>query len=278
MSRNVSFEDPLLNPSTLSISVAPASQTQKEPEHTQARRSLQVDDGPIPFQTTSSDTSSIFSPPPFPAQAKAVDFTGQEGTHEKAELGAAKANPGFVDPLTAALQSQGDDNSMTPQAAGAGAGAIENKRISTRIASPNINTANSTMPSEFPTHLASPPLPQRPSATFSPAHPPLTTSGIHVPSSLDSGTSFDGGVANRTLESTDINPPPQVPSVGFSGSKRSDSTDMVNQDLKSPVQEGSGRHFFHGTSLHSAQSSMSGPPGSPLQIRPVVQERESFVG
>ncbi|KAF9355645.1 hypothetical protein BGX34_010328 [Mortierella sp. NVP85] len=100
MSRNVSFEDPLLNPSTLSISVAPASQTQKEPEHTQARRSLQVDDGPIPFQTTSSDTSSIFSPPPFPAQAKAVDFSGQEGAHEKAESGAAKANPAKVNMTT----------------------------------------------------------------------------------------------------------------------------------------------------------------------------------
>lgn len=304
MSRGVPFEDPLLNPST----PEPVLQAQKEPGQTQPRQSLQVDDGPIPFQTTSGvESPPVFSPPPFPTQPKVVAPIPQLAVPLKteAETEARKASAIFVDPLTAALESQEPD---TPRALpGAGASPI-GKRSSTRVPSPNVNipATNNTIPTEFPTHLASPPLPQRPIANASNTFQPLSSALKPSPASgtplsvstSGSGMSIDNSVSYPSLESTDaslsqlpsafgLSPPIQSPSQsGIStpasqqwirGHGAKDSSDMVQQDLKSPVLEVTQRHPFQETP-RSSQSSVSGFQVNPLRINSIEQGRDHVAG
>ncbi|KAF9134295.1 Trafficking protein particle complex subunit 12 [Mortierella sp. 14UC] len=176
MSRSVPFEDPLLHPPSPPVGPESTTGTRKQPDPAKSPLTAQVDDGPIPFQTTpSADSSSIFAPPPFKPQANRATATPSpqplaantitKPTTTTASVTSKPAQPDFVDPLSAASS---DDNLTNNSSAGSltnRANSNNNpKRNSGRIASPSIGipVPNNSMPTEFPTHLASPPLPQRP--------------------------------------------------------------------------------------------------------------------
>ncbi|KAG0201372.1 hypothetical protein BGX33_010352 [Mortierella sp. NVP41] len=225
MSRSVPFEDPLLHPPSPPVPEATIG-AKKQPEPVKSPLSGQVDDGPIPFQTTSSaDSSSIFTPPPFrgqtpratatpPPQPPAVNTKTTVATTTAGEMKPA-AQPDFVDPLSAASSNEEFASSNSTGSLTTGGGAAGNpKRNSARLTSPSIGipVSNNSMPTEFPTHLASPPLPQRPPTVggttfsafqaFSTALNPSTTAA-GTPASVaisESGTPAPGGTSDLILD------------------------------------------------------------------------------
>ncbi|KAI7828759.1 hypothetical protein BC939DRAFT_49739 [Gamsiella multidivaricata] len=330
MSRNVPFEDPLLHPPTPPIAPKTAIETQQDQAQQQQHlHTQQVDDGPIPFQSSSSaDTSAVFSPPPFPAQSAAAVATPPL---------VAKATPDFVDPLTAAaLEDQdGHGHSRTSIVTESRTGTERIGSSSTVLQAPSPNISipanNNSMPTEFPTHLASPPIPQKPLSigdttfsafqTFSSALEPSMTSGTSVPTIVSgSGVPQVGEVPNLRPDSSlsaHSQESPLSAGLGFgahdgqglgsdtaAGQQRhqkqwaqqqstvisthpsrlglQDHSDMERQDLKSPEQETSINHPFHGTPgassfpdepLHTGTQS-----NAQLHIRPVAHGREHSVG
>ncbi|KAI9233123.1 MAG: hypothetical protein BYD32DRAFT_426754 [Podila humilis] len=243
MSRIIPFEDPLLHPSTPPI-----------PQATGQPAPVQVDDGPIPFKSASQDSPSVFTPPPqlpFRGQTPSQPSNPRSSTSSNSNKHANESesqSPSFVDPLTAALQG-GDARD--------------------RPTSPSINTvvANNSMPTEFPTHMASPPLPNRPSSiggttfsafqAFSSALQPPTTS---TPTSDTPATSSPNpttpleeeparkdsiglGLEDPTRGSdTPTNQWTKRHSIGISTHPSGialgiDQGDMIREDLKSPDQE-----------------------------------------
>jgi len=147
MSRNVPFEDPLLHPPTPPIEPTAAPTQQIPPAPT----TKQVDDGPIPFAASpSAGDDAVFSPPPFHSTALSSRAATPSATSVLTTANAT--SPAFEDPLQSAF---GDH--------------LEKSQASAppprqQAPSPNIDipSSNNNMPTEFPTHMASPPLPQRP--------------------------------------------------------------------------------------------------------------------
>ncbi|KAG0327201.1 Trafficking protein particle complex subunit 12 [Dissophora globulifera] len=296
MSRNLPFEDPLLHPPTPPINSGAVAQVQQQTSQAQQSRSLQVDDGPIPFQTSSAlDNLSVFSPPPLTQQpppppprttaAEPVTTLPAAGTRSASVTG--NTDSGFVDPLTAAALEHQDD----PSIAGAGF-AASRTTPTTRGPSPNITipAGHNSIPTEFPTHMTSPPLPQRPlsigGTTFTAFQ--AFSSALQTPAISDtpasstfsaSSTSVAGDISSLSLvESVSESVQRSVtaplaqessmvglgldghevrhidnesPAGGHQWSKRlsvgvstnpsgislQDHSDMVRQDLKSPIQE-----------------------------------------
>lgn len=242
MSRIVPFEDPLLHPPT-----PPIPQANEQPPP------VQVDDGPIPFKSASQDSPSVFTPPPqlpFRGQTPSQPSNPRSSTSSSSNKHANESesqSPTFVDPLTDALED-GDARE--------------------RPTSPSINTvvANNSMPTEFPTHMASPPLPNRPSSiggttfsafqAFSSAlQPPSTSTPTPATDTPSSSTpnpleeeparkdSIGLGLEDPTRGSdTPTNQWTKRHSIGISTHPSGiamgiDQGDMVRQDLKSPDQE-----------------------------------------
>ncbi|KAG0349125.1 Trafficking protein particle complex subunit 12 [Podila minutissima] len=251
MSRIVPFEDPLLHPPTPPI---------PHPNEPPAPAAVQVDDGPIPFNSASQGNPSVFSPPPqlpFRGQTPSSQPSNpRSSTSSSSNKGHANENEpqpaSFVDPLSAALEEDARD----------------------RPTSPSINTivANSSIPTEIPTHMASPPLPNRPSSiggtsfsafqAFSSALQPPTTSGTPTTDSPlgtpNPNVPLDEGFARKDpvglgLEdlaqgsNTPTNQWAKRHSIGISTHPSGmsmgvsiDQGDLVRQDLKSPDQESPG--------------------------------------
>ncbi|KAG9325525.1 hypothetical protein KVV02_007350 [Mortierella alpina] len=212
MSRSVPFDDPLLHPPTPPLEAAPAAAELTEPPPPPTPPAESFDDGPIPFQSATAKPS-VFSPPPFRAKS-AVEVPPTTGnTATASATDAIEQSPNFIDPLNAALDGQGDDSGST--------------RPSSSL-SINVPATHNSMPTEFPTHLASPPLPQRPLSiggttftafqAFSTALQPPTTSGTPV-SASGSGvdTPLPGETSNLSLEDSinDIGRSVSQPSVGL---------------------------------------------------------------
>ncbi|ORZ04197.1 hypothetical protein BCR41DRAFT_200529 [Lobosporangium transversale] len=294
MSRSVPIEDPLLHPPTPPIQ---AEQTEQKQDRTeQPRSSLQFDDGPIPFQTTSSTeatakNTSIFAPiqaqplskpNTVPVKASAV---GNASETEAASL------PKFVDPLTAAALEQNIEGTGSIESTVNKAATTETTTMNTSIASvpsspstqgsaplPNISipTGHNNIPTEYPTHLASPPLPQRPSSrggtpfaafqSFSSALQPPSASEAPVSTDLSSGLgSIVGGsiglsfkesqqgdeakdkARNDTSTTTAAQQqqrakqnPIGISTANIAGTgigSIQDQSDMVHQELRSPEQQ-----------------------------------------
>ncbi|KAF9171015.1 Trafficking protein particle complex subunit 12 [Mortierella sp. AD011] len=241
MSRNVPFEDPLLHPPT------PPSNTEvpakpQEQELSQGRSSPQYDDGPIPFSTGSSaEGPSVFTPPPFPPRPSA-----NTALTTPVEAGAASDTTetgidtaGFVDPLSAALDSHEHDEYPKAPTEGNSGG---NKTTSPQGSSPSINTStiNNRMPSDFPTHLASPPIPHRPSsasgAPFASFHSALPGPQPETPTSIsvsESGVPSVGGAPISSLNSmSDANPQQLRPGFEQPGSVQKDGSTAGQQWAK----------------------------------------------
>ncbi|KAG0365367.1 Trafficking protein particle complex subunit 12 [Mortierella sp. AD032] len=234
MSRSVPFEDPLLHPPSPPVGSESTAGSRKQLESVKSPLVPQVDDGPIPFQTTSStDSSSIFTPPPFkpqsnraaatPSPQPAAVNTITSPTITTASATTKPAQPDFVDPLSAA--SSNDD--LTTTTNNSSSGSLTNrpsnnnnpKRNSARLTSPSIGIpiVNNSMPTEFPTHLASPPLPQRPPTiggtafsafqAFSTALNPSTPAGTPATGTTSgSGTPAPGvgGTSDLILDGTPL--------------------------------------------------------------------------
>ncbi|KAF9354624.1 Trafficking protein particle complex subunit 12 [Mortierella sp. AD094] len=247
MSRNVPFEDPLLHPPTPPINTEAPAKPQKGPEQPQRPSSLQYDDGPIPFSTGSStEGPSVFSPPPFPARpsANTAVATPAEVGAVNNTTGTRVAAAGFIDPLSAALDSHEHDEYPKAPTERKNGG---NKTTPTQGSSPNINISaiNNSMPSDFPTHLASPPILHRPSsasgtpfASFQAASPgpqPGTPTPISV---SGSGNPTVGGAPNLTLDSMSDANPQQPPAVGL-GFEQPDS---AQKDESTIGQQWTKRH------------------------------------
>ncbi|KAG0326151.1 Trafficking protein particle complex subunit 12 [Podila horticola] len=248
MSRIVPFEDPLLHPPTPPI---------PQPNEPPAPAPVQVDDGPIPFKSASQDSPSVFSPSPqlpFRGQTPSSQPSNpRSSTSSNSNKGRANDNElqhaSFVDPLSAALEENARD----------------------RPTSPSINTivANSSIPTEIPTHMASPPLPNRPSSiggttfsafqAFSSALQPPTTSGTPITDTPlgtpDPDVPLDDGSARKDSIGLGLEDPTQGSNTptnqwvkrhsigisthpsGMSLGMSIDQGDLVRQDLKSPDQE-----------------------------------------
>ncbi|KAG0024570.1 Trafficking protein particle complex subunit 12 [Entomortierella chlamydospora] len=320
MSRNVPFEDPLLHPPT------PPSNTEvptkpQEQELSQGRSSPQYDDGPIPFSTGSSaEGPSVFTPPPFPprpiantALATPVEVGAASNTTE-----AGVATAGFVDPLSAALDSHEHDEYPKAPTEGKSGG---DKTTSPQGSSPSINTStiNNSMPSDFPTHLASPPIPHRPTsasgAPFTSFHSALPGPQPETPTSIsvsESSAPTVGGVPISSLDSMSNANPKQPPAVGLgfdqpgsvqkdgstigqqwtkrqsigvttnpSGVRMQDHSDMVRQDLKSPELENPARNLLYGSPSNNPLSGATYPTGesnSQLHITPIGHGRDHSSG
>ncbi|KAF9574831.1 hypothetical protein EC968_005309 [Mortierella alpina] len=221
MSRSVPFDDPLLHPPTPPPREAATESSKPPPPPSSAEP---FDDGPIPFQSAASTAEpSLFAPPPFRAKS-AVEVpatTANPATARAAEV--PNQTPNFIDPLNAAL---GDDSTTSSQAAGTNS-ASGSTRPSSSL-SINVPATHNSMPTEFPTHLASPPLPQRPLSiggttftafqAFSSALQPPTTSGTPVSVSESGvGTPLPGESSNLSLEDSvgDIGRSASQPSVGL---------------------------------------------------------------
>ncbi|KAG0046539.1 Trafficking protein particle complex subunit 12 [Gryganskiella cystojenkinii] len=205
MSR-IPFEDPLLHPATPPID--PTAALRSESQQLPPQR---VDDGPIPFSSTSSATeNSIFSPPPFhiskagPARAGSVPpLPQQQTTPVPTNASVMNSPPEFDDPLRSAFGDAFGDNPNNPSA----------PPPRNQAPSPNISilATNNNMPTEFPTHLASPPLPQRPPSlggtsfsafqAFSTTLQPPTVTGTPVSASVSNiGTPVQGaGESSSTV-------------------------------------------------------------------------------
>ncbi|KAG0212055.1 hypothetical protein BGX28_006953 [Mortierella sp. GBA30] len=324
MSRIVPFEDPLLHPPTPPIDAGAATpaETSKQEVSSEQQQPEPFDDGPIPFQSgPSSEEPSVFSPPPIRAKnatnatpvVTSTISTGAEATGDTAS---------FVDPLSAALEGQDTESSTS----------ISSARASSSL-NINVSATHNSMPTDFPTHLASPPLPQRPSSiggttftafqAFSSALQPPTTSGTPVsangsglntpvPTELSNSSLEDSinglgrstpqpsvglGLDSNTESRTDIATPEQKASswtkrhsVGVSTGKSSDisfqdHSDMVRQELKSPVQDQHPQHhpLAEVTSSISIKSHVpaqpwNAPHGSQLHIKAVEHGREHAAG
>ncbi|KAF9982265.1 Trafficking protein particle complex subunit 12 [Mortierella antarctica] len=215
MSRSVPFDDPLLHPPTPPLEAAPAAAESTEPPPPPPPPAESFDDGPIPFQSATAKPSSAVEVPP---------TTGNKATASATD--AIDQSPNFIDPLNAALDGQGEDSGTSSQAAET-APASGSTRSSSSL-SINVPATHNSMPTEFPTHLASPPLPQRPLSiggttftafqAFSTALQPPTTSGTPV-SASGSGvdTPLPGETSNLSLEDSisDIGRSVSQPSVGL---------------------------------------------------------------
>ncbi|KAF9431170.1 Trafficking protein particle complex subunit 12 [Podila epigama] len=268
MSRIVPSEDPLLHPPT-----PPIPQNSARPAPTQ------VDDGPIPFMTSAAqDSPSVFTPPTqLPSRGQTPLSNHRNNSQNNAsddnvhKDGAKSKTVDFIDPLSAALEESGSERE--------------------RVNVPNNSSSSATtssMPTEFPTHLTSPPLPTRPVSSgatgfstfqaFSSALQPSTTAGTPAtvaseqstpdPNSRQNtgslaqdsvGLGLDG--ATGTTSTPNTNQWAKRISVGIStnpaGISFQDQADLVRQDLKSPVQE----HHRQSPGPHSQLSSP--PPQSP---------------
>ncbi|KAG0284095.1 Trafficking protein particle complex subunit 12 [Linnemannia gamsii] len=221
MSRSVPFEDPLLHPPTPPVEPETTSAAPKKlPEPAKTPLGGQVDDGPIPFFSSADTPSTTFTPPPFKSQASRATATPSPQPPAASNTipnpttasGPKPAQSDFVDPLSAA--SSNDD--LTNTSAGSlNKGDNSNpKRNSARLTSPSIDISianNNNMPTEFPTHLASPPLPQRlPSIggttfsafqAFSTALDPSTATGTPASATVSgSGTPAPGGTSDLILD------------------------------------------------------------------------------
>ncbi|KAF9190213.1 Trafficking protein particle complex subunit 12 [Haplosporangium sp. Z 767] len=192
MSRSVPFEDPLLHPPTPPINTETPTKAPKGQEAAQEQQKQDdpFDDGPIPFSSASEDTSSVFSPPPFREQTS--NATAKETPTED-----TSPQPEFIDPLSVAAGSHAEsDHGHAPTQKNTSASV----RSAETASVPNISipAGNNNMPTEFPTHLASPPLPQRPSSiggttfsvfqAFSSALQPPSNSVTPAESSISSST------------------------------------------------------------------------------------------
>ncbi|KAF9129995.1 hypothetical protein BGX30_013685 [Mortierella sp. GBA39] len=226
MSRSVPFEDPLLHPPSPPVEPETTSAGAKQPESTKSLLAVQVDDGPIPF-FSSADTPTTFTPPPFKPQPNRAAATPSpqppaintitSPTTSTPKLTPAPVQPDFVDPLSAA--SSNDDlitnnNSASTGSLNRGGSNNSPKRNSARLPSPSIGIPaanNNSMPTDFPTHLASPPLPQRPPTiggtsfsafqAFSTALNPSTDAGTPVSvTGSGSGTPAPGGTSDLILD------------------------------------------------------------------------------
>ncbi|KAG0262716.1 Trafficking protein particle complex subunit 12 [Mortierella polycephala] len=159
MSRSVPFEDPLLHPPTPPINTEAPAETPKEQGTAQEQQKQEdpFDDGPIPFSSASEDSSSVFSP--LPIREQTSDATAKEASTED-----VSSQTEFIDPLSAAAGNQDEhDHGHAPTQGNTSASVKSTEAASV----PNISipAGNNNMPTELPTHLASPPLPQRPSST-----------------------------------------------------------------------------------------------------------------
>ncbi|KAG0098864.1 Trafficking protein particle complex subunit 12 [Podila epicladia] len=290
MSRIVPFEDPLLHPPT-----PPIPQTNEPP----APASVQVDDGPIPFKSASQDSPSVFSPPPqlpfrgqTPSSQPSNPRSSTSSNSNKSHANENEPQPAsFVDPLSAALEEDARD----------------------RPISPSINTivANSSIPTEIPTHMASPPLPNRPSSiggtsfsafqAFSSALQPPTTSGTPITDSPlgtpSPNVPLDEGFAQKDPIGLGLEDPAQgsnTPtnqwakrhSIGISTHPSGmslgisiDQGDLVRQDLKSPDQEyrQSPVTVSHLSSPTAQSPQNFNRPQQPLHIKPADQTREQVM-
>ncbi|KAF8971608.1 Trafficking protein particle complex subunit 12 [Entomortierella lignicola] len=311
MSRNVPFEDPLLHPPTPPINTETTPKTQKELEQPQRRPSPQYDDGPIPFQTgSSSDSPSVFSPPLFPVRPNA-NTTVAAPVAIGSTQGPGPITANFVDPLSAALDSQDHDEYPTQAQERKNGGS---KVASTQRLSPNINVSvnNNSMPSDFPTHLASPPVPHHPSSAsgtpFASFQATLSAQQAIPASTSISDTPTVVEAPNLSLDSIgDTNPQhPPVIGLGFeqptqaesestiggqwtkqhsigvstnpSGLKIDDHSDMVRQDLKSPELESPARNLLHGSSPLLDANHPAESKSSQLYIAPVAHGRDISAG
>ncbi|KAF9155188.1 Trafficking protein particle complex subunit 12 [Linnemannia schmuckeri] len=222
MSRSVPFEDPLLHPPSPPVGPETTSAgAKKQPEPVKSPLAGQVDDGPIPF-FSSADTPSTFTPPPFKPQTSRAAATPSpqppaavDTVTSPTALGpkSTPAQPDFVDPLSAASSNDDLTNNNTSTGSLNKGGSNNPKRNSARLTSPSIGipATNNSMPTEFPTHLASPPLPQRPPTVgsttfsafqaFSTALNPSITAGTPVSATgSGSGTPTLGGTSDLILD------------------------------------------------------------------------------
>ncbi|KAF9920742.1 Trafficking protein particle complex subunit 12 [Linnemannia zychae] len=271
MSRSIPFEDPLLHPPTPSVDSESTLGTKTQPEQTKSPLAGQVDDGPIPFQSTPSvDASSIFTPPPFKLQANRAAATPSpispavNAFTNSTVSGTKLPQQGFVDPLSAA--SSNDDLPSNNSSTGTLNRGINPKRNSARLTSPSIGipSANNNMPTDFPTHLASPPLPQRPPTiggttfsafqAFSSALHPSTGSGTPATETTSgSNTPMPGTASDLIL---DGNP------TEYSSSQQQQSSIGLGLDPPPPAEhplptESWPRRYSIGVSTN--------PSGMPLQ-------------
>ncbi|GJJ77951.1 trafficking protein particle complex subunit 12 [Entomortierella parvispora] len=182
MSRSIPFEDPLLHPSTPPIEAA-AAPSQQIP----APPTKQVDDGPIPFASSPSAADDVvFSPPPFHSATVSSRAATPSITPAPTIANVASV-PAFDDPLQSAFEDH-VEKSQQPHPP------TRQQALSPDIGIP---ASDNSMPTEFPTHLASPPLPQRPPSmggtsfsafqAFSTTLQPPTVSGTPVSTNV-SGT------------------------------------------------------------------------------------------
>ncbi|KAG9061429.1 Trafficking protein particle complex subunit 12 [Linnemannia hyalina] len=229
MSRSVPFEDPLLHPPSPPVEPETTSAgANKQPEPVKSLLAGQVDDGPIPF-FSSADTPTTFTPPPFKPlsnraaatpspQPPAEVNTITNPTTSTPKLTPAPVQPDFVDPLSAASSNDdlitNNNNSANTGSLNRGGGNNSPKRNSARLPSPSIGISvanNNSMPTDFPTHLASPPLPQRPPTiggtafsafqAFSTALNPSIGAGTPVSvTGSGSGTPVPGGTSDLILD------------------------------------------------------------------------------
>ncbi|KAG0062457.1 hypothetical protein BGZ89_010643 [Linnemannia elongata] len=178
MSRSVPFEDPLLHPPSPPVGPETTSAgAKKQPEPAKSPLAGQVDDGPIPF-FSSADTPTTFTPPPFKPQSNRAGATPSpqppaavntitNPTALAPKPASTPVQPDFVDPLSATSSNDDHTTNISASTGSLNRGGSSNnpKRNSARLPSPSIGIPaanNNSMPTEFPTHLASPPLPQRP--------------------------------------------------------------------------------------------------------------------
>ncbi|KAF9436821.1 Trafficking protein particle complex subunit 12 [Entomortierella beljakovae] len=312
MSRNVPFDDPLLHPPSQPTNAGSTvnAQQQQQLEQTPGNNSLQYDDGPIPFQTSSSTSgSSVFSPtlppppPPRPTANIPVESPRITTTTGVSPVPGA-SSPSFVDPLTAAVGNLDRDEYPKLQT---------EKRNSSTGPSPG----NSNIPTGFPTHLASPPIPNRPSSSndtpFAAFHnhpsKPISSPTPDVGSRSDN--SLVDKAPNLSLDSIVSQSAHQSPAIGSeseqhesslqenvstpgqqwnrrhsvgvstypSGFRLQDHSDMIRQDLKSPKLENSAGNILQGSPVSGVINQLAGNKNySQLNISPSNQSREYPVG
>ncbi|KAI1307686.1 hypothetical protein EDD11_004388 [Mortierella claussenii] len=296
MSRSIPFEDPLLHPPTPPINAEQVVTAQLPKETHGAKSSLQVDEGPIPFQSSPSvDSPSIFSPQPVHVPVAVSDnleaATGAAAVTHMSTSGPEKTKsiPDFIDPLAATFEHQAAEVTGASSARGSSS-------------SPNISIpiSHNSIPTEHPTHLPSPPLPQRPPSVsgttftafqaFSSALQPPTASGTPASATISGSDALDTSLENVTglsslqqnsstvglgLEnskglSAGAGPPVQVGtsqwkkrnSIGVSTNPSrvglQDQSDMVHQELKSPEQQSGVRRPLQGISNEGSPLSNAG--------------------
>lgn len=276
MSRSVPFDDPLLHPPTPPpLDAVPATTETAKPSPPPAEP---FDDGPIPFQSASSKAEpSVFTPPPF--RAKSAVEVSQTTVHPAtaAAPDATEQTPNFIDPLNAALGEQGDDSGTNSQPAET-TSASSSTRPSSSL-SINVPATHNSMPTEFPTHLASPPLPQRPLSiggttftafqAFSSALQPPTTSGTPVSvSGSGAGTPLPEETSNLSLGDS-------ISDIGRSASQPSVGLGLEGGvDTQKDTSTAPGQHAPTWNARHSMGVSTTNPSGISFQDRPDLVRQE----